>query len=245
MQYTKPSSITTETKVALGILALTGAIIFGGVLMFKGNTSTTVLSDDTVMRNIDTGLSFTKEKVSPLVNPKITGTGPGTSTSTATTTIEVTEFMDYECPACANQGETIVKELLARYGSRIVITRRVFPVHGAPSIDVARMVLAAQDTSIDAYQKLHTKVLETQNDWARLGKTEREGFFRNITKDIGLDYDTLVALGKSKYASQIDTDKADAIDLGIKATPSFVVNNTTRITGGIPLEYFDRFVNVR
>lgn len=241
MQNTPKTPITTETKVALGILAVTVIIIIVGLSLFKGvNTGT--LSEDTVMKNIATGLTLDKNKVSPAANPKITGT-TATKVSSSTAKIEVTEFMDYECPACAVQGEALVKMLLATYGERITITRRIFPVHGAPAIEVARMVLAAQDTSAEAYQNLHAKVLETQSSWAILGTKEREGYFRNLTKELGLDYDALVALGKSKYAAQVDADKADALDLNVRATPSFIINNSTLITGGVPFEYFERYID--
>lgn len=241
MQNTPKTPITTETKVALGILAVTVIIIIVGLSLFKGvNTGT--LSEDTVMKNIATGLTLDKNKVAPTANPKITGT-TATKVSTSTAKIEVTEFMDYECPACAVQGEALVKMLVATYGERITITRRIFPVHGAPAIEVARMVLAAQDTSAEAYQNLHAKVLENQSTWAILGTKEREGYFRNLTKDLGLDYDALVALGKSKYAAQVDTDKADALDLNVRATPSFIINNSILITGGVPFEYFERYID--
>lgn len=241
MQNTPKTPITTETKVALGILVVTIIIIAVGLSLYK-TPSGNVLSEDTVMRNISTDLNLDKNKVAPTANPRITGT-TATKVSTSTTKIEVTEFMDYECPACAVQGEALVKMLVATYGERITITRRIFPVHGAPAIEIARMVLAAQDTSPEAYQNLHAKVLETQSTWSRLGTAERVGFFRNLTKELGLDYDALVALGKSKYAAQIDTDKADAIDLKVRATPSFIINNGTLITGGVPFEYFERFID--
>ncbi len=241
MQNTS-TPITTETKVALGILAVTAIIITIGLTMFKGVSTGGTLSEDTVMKNISTGLTLDPNVVAPAVNPKITGT-TATKVSTSTTPIVVTEFMDYECPACAVQGEALVKMLVETYGNRITVTRRVFPVHGAPAIEVARMVLAAQETSNEAYQNLHTKVLETQSTWSRYGTQERVGFFRNLTKDLGLDYDKLVADGKNKYAAQIDADKAAALDLNVRATPSFIINNSTLITGGVPFEYFERYID--
>jgi protein-disulfide isomerase len=248
MNYSK-HSIPTETKVAFGILALTAAIIVGGITLFKGNATGTrgTLTEETVMKNVDTNLAFSKEKVSPLANPKVRGTGTGTATtSTSTDIIEITEFLDYECPACASQGEYITRKLLEMYGERIIITRRIFPLHGEPSIDVARLVLASQEYGSSTYQAFHTKVLETQNTWARFGTKEREGFFKNITKELNMDYNKLVADGKTeKYAGQIDADKVAAIELGIRATPSFIINNTTRFTGAIPVEYFERYVDVR
>lgn len=247
MNYSQ-KTIPTETKVAFGILAATAVIIMGGIALFKnaGLESTGTLSEQTVMKNIDTGLRFKKDQVSPKINPKIQGSGIGNATSsTSTAPIEITEFLDYECPACAVQGEFITRKLLEMYGQRLTITRRIFPLHGEPSVVVARMVLASQEYGSEVYQRFHTKVLETQSTWARFGSTDREVFFRNITTELGMDYDQLIADGNSKYSKQIDADKTAAIDLGIRATPSFIINNTTRFTGAIPLEYFERFVDVR
>lgn len=243
MQNTPKNPITTETKVAIGILLATVIIIAIGLSLFKAPAGTSgTLSEATVMKNISTGLTLDKNKVAPAANPHITGT-TATKVSSSTTKIEVSEFLDYECPACAVQGEALTKMLVDTYGDRVVITRRIFPVHGQPAIEVARMVLAAQDVSPEAYQNLHGKVFETQSDWAKLGTKERVGFFKKLTADLGLDYDTLVAVGKSKYAAQIDADNADAQALRVRATPSFIINNSTLITGGVPFEYFERYID--
>jgi protein-disulfide isomerase len=231
-------AMTTETKVAIGMLLFTLAVLGGGVAIFKGRLSPGAGQIETnISKYIQTDIAFDRLKVNPGGNPKITGTGPGTYTGTSTKPIEVTEFMDYECPACASIGEPLTQQLLATYGSRITITRRVFPVHGQPAITVARMVLASQDVSADAYQRLHARVFATQNEWAVLGTAERVTYFRKLTAELGLNYDSLVKIGDQKYAAQIQKDQESAIELGVKATPSFILNYRTRVTGGVPLEY--------
>lgn len=235
------STVTTETKVTIGILVVTLILLVVGLTTFKGNTSGDPSQD--LAKYIQTDLNFNPADVTPVGRPQITGTG--TSTVATSSMIEITEFLDYECPACATVGEALTKELLVKYGNRVLITRRIFPVHGEPAIEVARMVLAAQNVSTEAYQKLHAKVLETQSSWAPLAKAERVAFFRNLTKDLGLNYDTLVAIGKAQYAKQIDEDKAAAVTLGIKATPSFIINNTTRVTGAVPMQYIEQYVDKR
>ena len=241
--------IKTETKVALGILSFTALVIFFGVIAFKStvgnNTTISQKIDADKAKYIQTDIHADALKVSPKINPKITGVATGTYEGSSTSPIEITEFMDYECPACASGGEPLVEQLLKKYGSRLTITRRIFPVHGIPSIQIAQMVLASQDISNDAYQKLHTKVFETQSQWSILGSGEREVFFKKMTADLGLDYDSLVKVGASKYTSQIDQDKADALALSIQATPSFIINNTTRVTGAVPIAYIDEYVDVR
>ena len=106
--------------------------------------------------------------------------------------------------------------------------------------------MAAQSVSQEAYEKLHTKVFETQTTWAPMGKDDRAAFFKTLTSELGLNYDQLVVVGATpKYAAQIEEDRSAAIELGIRATPSFIINNTTRITGGLPLatlqEYIEKY----
>lgn len=238
------SAVSTETKVTLGILGITAAIIIIGIMTFKGN-GVAQTDGDQYSKYIKTGLTFTADKVAPAGNPRVVGAGPGTATSSGTSSpIAITEFMDYECPACATAGEAFTQEILRTYGSRATITRRIYPVHGEGSIEVARMVLAAQSVSREAYEKLHAQVFATQQSWAVLGKAERVGFFKKLTTDLGLNYDMLVAEGKKpQYAGQIDMDKAAAVELGVRATPSFIINNSTLITGGLPISVVGQYID--
>lgn len=233
--------MTTETKVIGGISILTVLIIVGGIFMFNGKVANR--ADGDYSQYIETGLTLDATKIARDHNPKITG--PANASSTATSSkITITEFLDYECPACATNGEVLTKQLLAQYGDRITITRKIFPVHGQGSIDSARLVLASQALGADAYQKMHMKMFETQNEWAILGKPDRDAFFKKMIIDLGLDFDKLYAESQSKkYDEQIAEDKADATALGIRATPSFIIGTSTRITGGLPLDAIAKYVD--
>jgi protein-disulfide isomerase len=233
----------TETKVTIGILAATAIIIFGGITLFKGSIVPEGPKD--YSQYVNTGLDLDKTKVSRDYNPKIVGSEISTSTA-STTPIQITEFLDYECPACATNGETLVKALLLKYGSNIVVTRKIFPVHGQASVDIARVVLASQILGSEVYQSIHSKVFETQREWAILGKKDREDYIKKIIVDMGFDYDKIFAESQDqKYVDQIMQDKQDATDLGIKATPSFIIGNHTRITGGLPLDEIVKYIDMK
>lgn len=231
--------MTTETKVMGGIGLLTVLVIAGGLFFFNKNTNT---GPKDYSKYIETGLTLDQTKIARNHNPKITGQS---KVATATSTkIQVTEFLDYLCPACATNGEYINKALLEKYGDNIVITRKIFPVHGQPSLDVGRLVLAAQIFGPEAYQKVHSKVFETQNEWSILGKDDRNDYLKKLVIDLGVDYDKLLAESQNqKYADQIAEDKQDATDLGIRATPSFIVGTSTKITGGLPIEEFSKIID--
>ena len=234
----------TETKVIIGISLFTILIFIGGIYMFNGKVASQQANGD-YSKYIETGLSLDIAKLNRPENPKIAGPTMATSTASSSS-IHITEFLDYECPACAVQGEALTKQLLAKYGSRITITRKIFPIHGQPSIDVGRIVLASQIFGGEVYQNVHMKVFETQGRWAILGKKDRDEFIKKLIVDLGVDYDKLYAESiNKKYDAQIAQDKQDANDLGIKATPSFIIENHTRITGGLPLETVVKYIDIK
>ncbi|MBC7982148.1 thioredoxin domain-containing protein [Candidatus Parcubacteria bacterium] len=234
--------MTTETKVIGGISIVTVLIIIGGIFMFNGNAGNKAAAGD-YSKYTETGLTLDATKIVRDFNPKVTGQ-PTASSTASSTKITITEFLDYECPACATNGEVLTKQLIAQYGDRIVITRKIFPVHGQGSIDSGRIVLASQALGGAAYQALHSKMFETQSEWTILGKPDRDAFFKKMIIDLGLDYEKLYAESQNKkYEEQIAQDKQDANDLGIKATPSFIIGTSTRITGGLPLEAFSKYID--
>ena len=235
--------IQTETKVMGSILALTLVVIIGGVVLFNKNNPKTSSAPGDYSQYIEKSLILDSNKVARDYNPRIVGPKSLTQ-ATTTSKITVTEFLDYECPACATNGEPIVRNLLAHYGDNITIIRKIFPVHGQPSIDVGRLVLASQIFGLETYEKIHTKMFETQKQWAILGKDDRDAFIKKLIIELGVDYDKLLTEANTdKYLSQIQQDKQDATDLGIKATPSFVVNGTIRITGGLPINEFYKVID--
>jgi protein-disulfide isomerase len=235
--------MTTETKVIGGISILTVLIIISGIFFFSPSNTNSTPGD--YSKYIETGLDLDMTKVSRVENPKITGVANASSTATSTK-INITEFLDYECPACAVNGEMLTKQLLETYGDRVVITRKIFPVHNQGSIDSARLVLASQIFGGEVYEKVHAKFFETQSQWAVLGRPDRIEFFKKIIVDLGIDYDKLLVESENKkYDDQITQDKQDATDLGIKATPSFILGNHTRITGGLPLTEVVKYIDTK
>lgn len=236
----------TETKVTIGILAITAIIIFGGITLFKGNMTSEIPQD--YSKYVNTGLELDKTKISREYNPKITGAPVDTnSTNTSTSTpIQITEFLDYECPACATNGEALTRSILEKYGSNVIVTRKIFPVHGQSSIDIASIVLASKIFGNEVYENVHTKIFEKQNEWMILGKKDRETYIKKLIIDLGIDYDKLFAESQDKkYTEQITQDKQDATDLGIRATPSFIIGNHTRITGGLPFNEIVKYIDMK
>lgn len=61
----------------------------------------------------------------------------------------------------------------------------------------------------------------------------------DVAQAVGLDPDDLKrALEDGKYGFRIDTTMQEAMKLGVTAVPTFIVNETIRIVGAVPLDQF-------
>jgi protein-disulfide isomerase len=230
---------STETKITILISVLTVVVIGGGIFLFNKSNSNSGPQD--YSQYIEKNVTLDQTKLNRDYSPKVTGDKKDdakTASSTATSTpIAITEFLDYECPACAASEVPLVEGLLKTYGDRLTITKKIFPIHGQGSLDVGVLVLASQIFGGNIYQQLHTQVFATQQQWEILGKDDRDAFLKKLIVGLGIDYDKLVAESKNqKYLDEIAQDKQDALDLGIQATPSFIINGKIRVTGGLPLQ---------
>ncbi len=231
----------TEIKFTIGILIFTALIIFGGLNVFKKNFYQNQVQD--YSKNIQTDLNIDLTQVVRDHNPKI-NTQNKSESDISTSSLIITEFLDYECPACATAGEYITKSLLEKYGSKITIVRKIFPVHGQSAIEISRIVLASRIFGEDTYQKIHTKLFEDFDKWIILGKKDRDNYIKNIITGFGLNYDAiLIESQNEKYLTQIMQDKDDSEAIGVHATPSFLIGNKTLITGGIPVEEIEKYID--
>jgi protein-disulfide isomerase len=106
-------------------------------------------------------------------------------------------------------------------------------------------VLAAHVANCSAEQgtfwQMHTRIFEGQlaREWGGGGLADLETF-QSYAADLGMDSGALRACVESnRYAGQIEDDVRSALDLGIRSTPSFVINGRPLI-GAQPFEAFQR-----
>ncbi len=136
-------------------------------------------------------------------------------------TVQVVEFGDYQCPACA-QAHPIVTRLQEEYQGKITFIFRNFPLsshqNALPSAEAAEAAGAQ-----GKYWEMHDKLYENQEEWS--GTVDPASIFIGYATDLGLDIDTFKHdYGAKKYLDFISNDQTDGYKLGVQSTPTFFVN---------------------
>ena len=154
--------------------------------------------------------------------------------------ITILEFGDYQCTFCHRFHETTLNTIEKEYvdSNKVKIIFKDFPLNGPDSILAAEATHCANDQG--KFWEFHNQVYQ---NWAG----ERTGW---ITRDSLNSFATAVNLNLGKFNDCIDShnyrDMVDQSykfgqDIGIDATPSFLIFNDEKIIkirGNQPLEVF-------
>ena len=192
--------MTGENKFLIGIGIITAILLIAGVFFFSKNQPPPENSNQTIDQN--TVLANATHTIGDQNAP-----------------LNVVEFGDFQCPACA-QAEPILKKVLGQNDEKIYFVFRHYPLSTHKNARIAAQ--AAEAASIqDKFWEMHDLIYENQKEWSDSGDAE-EIFFR-YAEQIGLD--------KSKFKDDIDKttttindDYALGNKVGVKSTPTFFIN---------------------
>ena len=154
--------------------------------------------------------------------------------------ITIVEFGDYQCTFCHRFHETTLKTIEKEYieSNKVKLVFKDFPLNGPDSILAAEATHCANDQG--KFWEFHD---ELYKNWAG----ERTGW---ITRDSLNSFATTVNLNLEKfnncidahdYRNRVNQSYAFGQDVGIDATPSFLIFNNEKIIkvrGNQPLEVF-------
>jgi protein-disulfide isomerase len=146
----------------------------------------------------------------------------GNSEGPADAKVTLTEFGDYQCPACAKFFPILKDTILPQYQGKVkfVFLNYPLPIH-------QNAVPAAQAAEAAALQgkfwEMHDLLYQKQDEWVKLSNPQSK--FESYAKDLGLNVDQF----KQDYKSQKVKDTINAqASLGdafnIPGTPTFFVN---------------------
>ena len=144
-------------------------------------------------------------------------------------TVTVIEFSDFECPFCGKAAPT-VKQIKEQYGDRIRFVYKHFPL---PSHSTAPKAAEAAECAGDQgkFWEMHDKMFANQ-------KTLFPNSLKGYAKDIGLNTTAFNnCLDSGIMASRVQSDQQEGNTFGVKATPTFFINNR-KIEGAQPLSAF-------
>ncbi len=149
----------------------------------------------------------------------------GHSLGNSDSKVVLTEFGDYQCPACGQWHPFIKDTVLPKYQDRIK-----FVFKNLPLVNIHKNALiAAQAAEAAALQgkfwEMHNKLYETQAQWENDSNDQAKGKFEGYARELGLD----VGRWKNDFDSAqvrdiIKADSALADKLQLPGTPSFLIN---------------------
>jgi protein-disulfide isomerase len=154
--------------------------------------------------------------------------------------ITILEWGDYQCTFCYKFHQNTLKVINEQYikNGKVKLIFKDFPLNGPDSFLAAEATYCAEDQK--KYWQFHN---ELYNNWGgeRTGWITRDSLDRFATT-INLNLDEFNAcLDDQKYQKRVKTLYEFGKEIGIDATPSFLVFNDQKIikiVGNQPLQVF-------
>ena len=136
--------------------------------------------------------------------------------------VTLEEFGDFQCPPCGKFSE-FVEELLKEYNSRLRLVFRNFPLSGHEHAREA--ALAAEAAGLQGkFWEMHDTLYREQDTWSKAPNVRE--LFESYAGTIGLDVEQFKKdMDGDKARERVDSDRALADFLGVKATPTLFINN--------------------
>lgn len=192
----------------IGGIAVLAILTIGGFMLLSGDASpTSVTSEATVDANrLTRGDSYTL------------GSGA----------VTLTEFGDFQCPACG-QAHPIVKQVMGEYQGKVRFVFRNFPLPGHKNAGAAANAAEAAGAQ-GKFWEMHDIIYTKQREWSESNKVA--DIFANYAQGLGLDSEKIkTAAEKNEFGAKITRDVSDGESVGVNATPTFFVNDK-KVTGG-------------
>lgn len=142
---------------------------------------------------------------------------PGAGTATL--------YTDYQCPYCA-KAEPKFEEAAKKLDGIMNVTVRHMPLNmHANAVPAALAVEAAEAQG--KHLEMANKLFATQNDWKNIKERDKlRTLFNDYAKELGLNTEEFdKVLLASDTVKPIQRDYEHAVKIGVKGTPTFVVND--------------------
>lgn len=144
----------------------------------------------------------------------------------AESTVELVEYSDFQCPACAAR-EPIVEDLLNEFGTHIKFVYRHFPLTSLHD----NAIIAARASEAAGIQgkfwEMHDKLFENQALWSKQSDSQAIESFTTYAAEIGIDTAQFINdLDSKAVKSAVESDAKAAKKMNLSSTPSFVLDGT-------------------
>jgi len=135
--------------------------------------------------------------------------------------IKITEFIDFQCPACAN-GSKYIKKMMEQHPSLIRLQLKHFPLQ-MHKFGVLSSQYAECSAEQGKFWEMHDMLLARQNNWKRLA--DPRPAFDLMAIEAKIDRKTLrECIADGRAMKVINRNQAEGVSRNIRSTPTYVVN---------------------
>lgn len=156
-----------------------------------------------------------------LMGTGVLSTTVAQSSAESDVSITLTEYSDYQCPACA-YFHPMVKKLKEQFGDQINVELRYYPLN---SHQFAALAARAAESAKNQgeFLAMHNKLFENQSQWSNSGNPTP--IFVNYARDIGLDVEQFKEDLNSGETQKVVMEQRQAgADEGVRSTPTFFID---------------------
>jgi protein-disulfide isomerase len=148
--------------------------------------------------------------------------------------ITIVEFSDYQCPFCS-RAEVVVDDVLKKYGDKIRLVYRDYPLSFHPNAETAAMGAECAEEQ-GKYWEMNKAMFANQSKLAAADLVETAG-------GVGMDKDKFKAcLDSGKYRPEVQKDFQDGQKAGVTGTPTFFINGIM-IVGARGVDSFSEIID--
>jgi protein-disulfide isomerase len=143
--------------------------------------------------------------------------------------VTIIAFSDFQCPFCGRVNPTL-RQLEEEFPGKVRVAWKHYPLPFHTDAPLAHQAsLAAHEQG--KFWEYHDKLFANQR------ALKREDLER-YAQELGLNMDQFrSALDSGKYKAKVDADMAEAAKVGVRGTPSFLINGK-KLVGAQPFERF-------
>jgi len=137
--------------------------------------------------------------------------------------VEIVEYSDFECPACAAYYP-ILNQLVAEYPEEVALIYRYFPLpqHASAELTAAFAEAAGRQGK---FWEMHNIMFDNQSAWTISSAADNEALFKTYAGQIGLNLAQLEAdLADPTILAHIRAEYQSGVASGVDSTPSFFIN---------------------
>jgi protein-disulfide isomerase len=143
--------------------------------------------------------------------------------------ITIVEFSDFQCPYCVGAADT-VKEVRAKYGDKVSVVYRHFPLPMHPQAPLASEAAECANEQ-EQFWGYHDALFADQKAWTT---EDLQGYARTLSLDAEA-FDSCLA--SRRHAPTVAQDLEEGRAAGMSGTPGFYVNGMV-VSGAQPASVF-------